>query len=488
MLNSLVVFAYVGILLLLSLYGAHRYWIIYLYWKHYKRAPKLATPPDPASWPVVTVQLPLYNEFYVVERLIESVCRLDYPKDRLEIQVLDDSTDETRDRARKLVELKRAQGFDVHYLPRADRQGYKAGALAWGLSQARGEFLAIFDADFLPQPDFLRLTVPHFAAPRIGMVQTRWGHVNAGYSLLTRLQSLFLDGHFMLEHTARNRSGAFFNFNGTAGVWRRETVSDAGGWADDTLTEDLDLSYRAQLRDWKFLFLPEVVCPGELPVDIGGFRSQQHRWTKGALQVAKKVLPVIWRSPLPFFVKLESTVHLTANLGYAMVLLLSILLFPSLLARQTFAWPQAVNVLELAAFLLTSLSVAWFYIVVQREILPKGARLNVRDLPALMAFGVGMCLNNTRAIWEAVFGVATEFRRTAKFDIRAVGDAWRDKRYRTAFDRSGLFEVGLALYLTLALCWGASSASWLSVPFIALFLAGYVYVGWLTLAHTSRKP
>jgi cellulose synthase/poly-beta-1,6-N-acetylglucosamine synthase-like glycosyltransferase len=311
--------------------------------------------------------------------------------------------------------------------------------------------------------------------------------VNAGYSLLTRLQSLFLDGHFMLEHTARNRSGAFFNFNGTAGVWRRRTVHDAGGWADDTLTEDLDLSYRAQLRGWKFLFLPEVVCPGELPVDIGGFRSQQHRWTKGALQVAKKVLPVIWRSPLPFFVKLESTVHLTANLGYAMVLLLSVLVFPSLAARRFLPWPELINALELAAFLLTALSIASFYIVVQREILPKGARLNLRDLPALMAFGVGMCLNNTRAIWEALCGVTTEFRRTAKFDIRAAGDAWRNKRYRAAADRSGLLEVGLAFYLAAALAWGAASSAWLSLPFIGVLLAGYVYVGWLTLAHAIRK-
>ena len=275
--NVLFILLYLLVLGGLSLYGLHRYWILYLYWRHYKKAPPLREPPPPPVWPRVTVQLPLYNEYYVVERLIDAVCRLDYPRDRLEIQVLDDSADESRALASRKVAEKRAAGFDIHDIHRHDRRGFKAGALADGLQTARGELIAIFDADFLPPADFLKRTVPYFADERIGMVQARWGHINADYSLLTRIQSVYLDGHFILEHTARNRSGAFFNFNGTAGVWRRETIDDAGGWSDDTLTEDLDISYRAQLMGWRFVFLPDLVCPAELPVDVGAFRSQQHR-------------------------------------------------------------------------------------------------------------------------------------------------------------------------------------------------------------------
>ncbi|HRY29162.1 MAG TPA: glycosyltransferase family 2 protein [Elusimicrobiota bacterium] len=484
--SYIVIAAYILILFLLSLYGVHRYWILYLYWRHYKKAPPLPTPFSPVSWPMVTVQLPVYNEYYVVRRLIDAVCRLDYPKDRLEIQLLDDSTDESRELARGLVEERRREGFPVQYLHREHRNGFKAGALAEGLRYAHGEFIAIFDADFLPSPDFLRRTIPHFAEERIGMVQTRWGHLNSDYSFLTRAQALFLDGHFMLEHTARNRSGAFFNFNGTAGVWRRRTIEDAGGWADDTLTEDLDISYRAQLRGWKFLFLPEVVCPAELPVDIVAFRSQQHRWTKGALQVAKKVLPAIWKSPLPFFVKLESTVHLTSNLGYCLMFALSLLLLPSLMARNTLAWPQAVNLLEFFVFLLTALSITTFYAVVQRE--TKAARFSLADLPPLLAFGIGMCFNNTRAVWEALCSIPTEFRRTAKFNIQTRQDTWRNKRYRAARKRTGLVEALLAVYLLITLYQSLSgTAAWMTLPLIGLFLGGFAYVGWLTFYHALQK-
>src|SRR6266700_7135944 len=307
---------YLFLIVLLSFYGLHRYWILYLYFRYYKWAKPVASPPLPETIPMVTVQLPIYNERYVVERLVEAVCRMDYPRDRLEIQVLDDSTDDTSAILRARIAALCREGFLIEHLRRTNRTGYKAGALATGLARARGEFLAIFDADFVPPVDFLKKTLPHFHDPAIGMVQTRWGHLNENYSLLTWIQSIFLDGHFLIEHTARNRSGAFFNFNGTAGIWRREAITSSGGWQHDTLTEDLDLSYRAQMNGWRFMYLPEVVCPAELPVDINAFKTQQNRWTMGAIQTAKKMLPTIWRAPLSLKVKIEATFHLTACMGY----------------------------------------------------------------------------------------------------------------------------------------------------------------------------
>ncbi|MGQ0645343.1 MAG: glycosyltransferase family 2 protein, partial [Elusimicrobiota bacterium] len=423
---------------------------------------------------------------------IEAACRLDYPRDRLQIQILDDSTDETGALARAKAGALRAQGFDIVYIHRGARDGFKAGALAHGLKTAAGELVAVFDADFLPPADFLRRTVPHFADPRIGMVQTRWGHVNAEFSLLTRLQSLFLDGHFMLEHTARNRSGLFINFNGTAGVWRRAAVDDAGGWSADTLTEDLDLSYRAQLAGWRFLFLPEVVCPAELPVDMGAFRSQQHRWTKGALQVARKTLPRLWRSEIPFRVKLESTAHLTANLAYPLVLALSLFILPSLPARHALEWPFLAW-LEPGIFVFAAVSIALFYWVAHRESSPTrlsaANRWRWRDVPALMAFGIGMCLNNTRAAWEAFTGAPSEFHRTPKFNVvgRRGAAAWRSNRYRLGGRRAGLPEAVLAAYSLAAVLWSVNGSAWASLPFIALFAGGYGYIGALTLSHGRKK-
>ncbi|HND64330.1 MAG TPA: glycosyltransferase [Elusimicrobiota bacterium] len=478
--------AYLSILAVLSLYGFHRYWILFLYWRHYKSRAPLPTPPDPIEWPRVTVQLPLYNEFYVVERLLASVAALDYPSNKLQIQVLDDSTDESRALAERLVAEHRGRGLEIQHVARSDRRGFKAGALANGLKSATGEFVAIFDADFLPPADFLRRTLPWFVDPGLGMVQARWGHVNTGYSLLTRLQALLLDGHFLLEHTARNRSGAFFNFNGTAGVWRRRTIEEAGGWADDTLTEDLDISYRAQMTGWRFLFLPELVCPAELPVDMGAFRNQQHRWTKGALQVAKKILPALWKSPAPFFVKLESTVHLTSNLAYPLVLLFSLLLFPSLVARRALGWPLWVGAIELTAFALTTASLLLFYSVAQREAFGGPLRLRAKDLPALMAFGVGMCVNNGRAVFEAFFNVSTEFRRTAKFNIRKPGEAWLAKKYRSARP-VGALELMVGGYLAAAMAWSLRAGYYWSLPFLSIFLAGYLYVGFLSLRHAFQR-
>src|SRR5713101_7340766 len=318
-------------IVLLAVYGSHRYRMAFLYYRHKF---KLPTPSGVLKeLPKVTIQLPIYNEMYVVERLIDSVCHIDYPRELLQIQVLDDSTDETSAIARACVERNRQQGHQVVYLHREGREGFKAGALAYGLQFAEGELIGVFDADFVPSTDFLRRTVPFFADEKTGMVQVRWGHLNREFSILTQAQSIFLDGHFIIEHTARNRSGCFFNFNGTAGIWRRTAIDDAGGWQHDTLTEDLDLSYRAQLRGWQFVFVPGVIAPAEVPVEMNAFKSQQHRWAKGSIQTCRKLLPRILKSDLPFGVKAEAFFHLTANFNYILMCMLSILMFPSMVIR-----------------------------------------------------------------------------------------------------------------------------------------------------------
>src|SRR6186997_200318 len=332
--ETLILVAYFFVLSILAIYGWHRYYLVYLYMKNRGKAPDPALPPPALhELPRVTIQLPIYNEMYVADRLIDAVCEMDYPRELLEIQVLDDSTDETTDIAELAVRRHAARGFDISYLHRVDRRGYKAGALEAGLKVAKADFVAIFDADFVPSPDFLRKTLPYFTHPKIGMVQARWGHINQDYSLLTKIQAILLDAHFVLEHGGRNRAGCFFNFNGTAGVWRREAIADAGGWQHDTLTEDLDLSYRAQLRGWQFVFLPGLVAPAEVPPDIAAFKSQQHRWAKGSVQVFRKLGWRILSSNEPLKVKLEALAHLTGNVGYPCVLLLSLLMPLSVLHK-----------------------------------------------------------------------------------------------------------------------------------------------------------
>src|SRR2546428_9465692 len=322
---------YFLVLLVLAIYGSHRYVMAYLFYKYKGNLP---TPKGKFEiLPRVTIQLPLYNEMYVVERLIEAVARIQSPRNRLEIQVLDDSTDETQGIARGRVEQLRQQGLDISYLHRDNRSGYKAGALQEGLNIARGELVAVSDAAFVPAPDFLLRSVHFFTDEHIGMVQVRWEHLNREYSHLTQAQAIFLDGHFIIEHTARNRWGCFFNFSGTAGIWRKNAIVDAGGWQHDTLTEDLDLSYRAQLRGWQFIFLPEVVSPAEVPVDMNAFKSQQHRWAKGSIQTARKLLPKILKSDLPFAVKREAFFHLTNNMAYLLMVLLSLLMPLSMVVR-----------------------------------------------------------------------------------------------------------------------------------------------------------
>src|SRR5438105_6979759 len=469
--------AYYVVLSLLAVYGAHRAFLVRLYYRHRGNDPRPAGSLE--RLPVVTVQLPLYNEVYVVERLVDAVVALDYPKELLEVQILDDSTDETRDVARAVAARYRERGYDVRYLPRDHRTGYKAGALQAGLETARGEFLLILDADFVPQPEMLRECLPHFSDPEVGMVQARWEHLNRDFSLLTRIQSIFLDGHFVIEHTARNRSGRFFNFNGTAGVWRRETIEDAGGWQHDTLTEDLDLSYRAQLEGWRFVYLPEVVSPAEVPVEMNAFKTQQHRWAKGSIQTARKLLPRILKSSLPRDVKIEAFFHLTANLTYPLMILLTVLMPVSMVIRFKHGWYE-VLLLDLPFFWTATMSVVMFYVAAQREIgMPIWHRL--RYLPFIMALGIGLCVNQAKAVLEALVGHETGFTRTPKMGISGRDRSWISKRYRAMTSLQPLLELALGAYLTSAIYFALDKGVWFSLPFLLLFQFGFFYVGVMSL-------
>ncbi len=479
-LSLIFILLYFLVLLLLAVYGVHRYLMVYLYYKYKDRARPVKPEPLDHAPPVVTIQLPLYNEQYVVERLIDAVCRIEYPRDCLEIQVLDDSTDETRALAARCVKHYREAGFDIHYLHRTKRTGYKAGALQDGLASARGPFIAIFDADFIPPPEFLRNTIHLFRDDRVGLVQTRWSYLNRGYSLLTQVQAIMLDGHFVMEHGARNRSGRFFNFNGTAGIWRRESIEEAGGWQHDTLTEDLDLSYRAQLLGQRFVFLEDVVTPSELPVEMNAFKTQQHRWSKGSIQTAKKMLPSVWRSGLPFRYKLEATYHLTNNMAYMLMLLLSVLIFPSIVIRVQAGWINSFWI-DLPFLCAATVSVSLFYLLAQFEI-NRGRWLRCAlFLPVLMSIGIGICLNNTRAVLEALLNLRSGFQRTPKYGIRTRTDRWRRLRYRGIRNWLPVLELLFALHFGLLIYYTAINGIYPSLPFLFLFFAGYLYVGLASL-------
>jgi cellulose synthase/poly-beta-1,6-N-acetylglucosamine synthase-like glycosyltransferase len=461
-----------SVLIGLSAYGIHRYVIIYLFLKHRKQG---AVPAGRfEQLPMVTMQLPIFNEVYVVERLLRSVSEIDYPKDLLQIQVLDDSTDDTRELTETCVAELQGRGFNVELIHRTDRTGFKAGALETGLASAQSEFVCILDADFVPQPDLLQKTIHFFTDPKVGMIQTRWGHLNRGYSLLTRVQAMFLDGHLLLEQTARSRSGRFFNFNGTAGLWRRSCIDEAGGWQHDTLTEDLDLSYRAQLAGWKFIFLPDVITPAELPVDMNGFKSQQHRWTKGSIQTCKKLLPTIWRSDLPLMIKFEATAHLTSNFAYLLLACLCVLLHPSTGGPEG-TWARTF-LLDVPIFMTASVSVAVFYICAQRELHPRTWMKEILLLPALLALGVGLSINNARAVLEAVFNHKSDFARTPKYGIEHKAQPWRSCKYMPLKSLLPLAEMAFAIYFTYFVWFAISHGQWISVPFLAMFQIGFLYV------------
>ncbi|HEX4965131.1 MAG TPA: glycosyltransferase [Thermoanaerobaculia bacterium] len=477
---------YYSVLAVLSFYGLHRLWMVMLYLRTRKRLARMPEPPsDPQSWPVVTVQLPLYNEMYVAERLIDAVCAIDYPAGRLEIQVLDDSTDETTEIVARVVAAHREKGVDVHHIHRTDRTGFKAGALVGGLAQARGELLAIFDADFVPNPDFLRRAVPFFADPGLGMVQGRWAHINRSYSLLTRVEAILLDGHFMIEHRARNRTGCFFNFNGTAGIWRREAIESSGGWEHDTLTEDLDLSYRAQLKGWRFLYLPELTVPSELPVDASGFKSQQYRWAKGAVQTGRKLIGQVIAAPLPLRIKLEALIHLTNNVSYPLMVVLAALIFPAMVLRRGTS-TEMLLLVDLPMFLSATASVLTFYLMSQVAAGP-GWSKEIRFLPALMAVGIGLSLNNARAVMSGFFHDGGTFHRTPKYRIEARGQSWLTKSYRAGSDPTRGAEALFTLYFLGVTIYAFKAGMWMSIPFLYLFVQGFGYMAVLSYLPSLRE-
>lgn len=469
--NFLIQGLYVAAVIGLAVFGLHRYFLLWLHWRHRGNA---AEPQGHfEEVPVVTVQLPVFNERHVVERLLRAAAALDYPRDRLEIQLLDDSTDDTPVVVAPIIEELRADGADIKHIRRADRVGYKAGALAVGVSCARGEFIAVFDADFVPEPDFLRRSVHYFTDPTVGMVQCRWGHINRGYSLLSRVQAILLDGHFLVEQEARFRAGRFFNFNGTAGVWRTEAIEDAGGWQHDTLTEDLDLSYRAQLRGWHFVFDSRLVVPAELPVEMNAYKTQQHRWAKGSIQTARKLLPQIWRSRIHFRQKVEATFHLTSNICYLFMLMPSLLALPLLPLRHSVFGIEAV-LLYGASFVLATLSVVAFYRVVGRE---SGEPVGWAWSAVLMSVGIGLSFNNARAVIEALVGNVSGFERTPKYRIESTLDRWRHKAYAGSRGRYRYVEVALGAYFSVAIGFALECAYWGAIPFLLFFGLGFAYVG-----------
>jgi cellulose synthase/poly-beta-1,6-N-acetylglucosamine synthase-like glycosyltransferase len=476
-----ILIAYFGVLAVLSCYGLHRYEMIRGYWKHRKRLSEAPEPQRFSQLPRVTIQLPIYNERYVVERLIEETSKMDYPRHLLEIQVLDDSTDETHAFTERLVAEHRAAGVPIEYIHRTNRQGYKAGALQNGLKTATGEIVAIFDADFVPPTDFLQKTIHYFSDPKTGMVQTRWAYLNRHYNVLTEVQAMLLDGHFVLEHVARSGGGLFFNFNGTAGLLRRSMIDDAGGWQHDTLTEDSDLSYRAQLKGWKFVYVPSIECPSELPVDTYGFQVQQSRWAKGLTQVAIKLLPSILRAKLPWRVKLEAIMHLTPNISYPLMIAVSALMLPVMIVRYYMGWFEML-VIDTPLIAASFWSISAFYVIAHRALFPKTWKRAFLFLPALMAAGVALTIINSRAVIEALIGYQTGFARTPKY---AIGSSQRvtlaNVEYRRRSGWLPYAELAVGTYFLAMIVFAIESQNYLATPFLLLFVGGYYWAGSTTL-------
>jgi cellulose synthase/poly-beta-1,6-N-acetylglucosamine synthase-like glycosyltransferase len=477
--DAALLLPYFAVMIVLAIYGVHRYTLVYLYFKNRKNY--VAEPPlHFEELPRITVQLPIYNEQFVIDRLLEAICALDYPREKLEIQVLDDSTDETQEVASDLVQRFAALGHPIVYLHRANRQGYKAGALGEGLKVAKGEYVAIFDADFVPPPDWLMKVIHHFAEAEIGMVQTRWTHLNRDYSLLTQIEAILLDGHFVLEHGARVRSGDFFNFNGTAGMWRIKAIADGGGWQHDTLTEDTDLSYRSQLAGWKFKYLPDIECPAELPIEMTAFKTQQARWAKGLIQTSIKVLPMMFKSKMPRRIKIEAVYHLTANLSYPLMIVMSALLIPAMVCRFYQGWFQML-LIDFPLFAASSFSIAVFYLVSQRELFPRTWIRTFLFLPLLMALGIGLTVTNTKAVMEALLGIKSPFARTPKYRVAKKGEKSQAAVYRKRLVLAPWIELLLGCYFVLAILYTFSNHNYFTAPFLILFVIGYWYTGLMGL-------
>lgn len=482
--ETVIIVLYLIALTILGIYGAHRSHLLMLYLKHRKNTPKPLRKFEEDELPTVTIQLPMFNEMYVVDRLLDGIIEIEYPKDKVQIQVLDDSTDETVQIAKAKVDELLEKGWDVEYRHRTDRTGFKAGALEEGLETAKGELIMVFDADFVPTPGVLRKLVDHFTDPKVGMVQARWGHINKDYSVLTQCQSMMLDGHFVIEHIARNRSGRFFNFNGTAGVWRKETIIDAGGWEHDTVTEDMDLSFRAQMKGWRFVYVPEAIAPAELPCEMNSFKTQQFRWAKGSAQTTKKLLWTVLRTPLPFKVKLELVMHLTNNFAYLFLVVLAALQLPNMLIRRGMDHPELL-LLDVPLFAATCGSICVFYLVTHRA-LYDNLWDAIKRLPLMMALGIGLSINNARAVLEGLFGKDLEFVRTPKHGVHGEDKSaeWKRKKYKAKFPTHALLELAFGIYFVVTIVLAVITGSWVTIPFLVLFMVGFLYVGALSLYQT----
>lgn len=480
----IILIVYFAILGTLAVYGAYRIKQVIDFWRYRKFVPEPQSRFSEAELPRITVQLPLFNELYVVDRLLKAITAIDYPREKLEIQVLDDSTDETAKIAEAVVASYAQQGFDIHYIHRSDRTGFKAGALENGNKSAKGDLLAIFDADFVPKPDCLRKLVDFFTDEMVGCAQMRWSHINGQYNLLTRLQTIMLDGHFVVEQTTRNRTGGFFNFNGTAGIWRRRAIEMSGGWQHDTLTEDTDLSFRAQLMGWKFVYLLDEDAPAEIPVEINAFKAQQRRWAKGVMQVGLKLYPRIWLAPLPLRVKLEMFFRLTGNISYPLMIVASFLQFPLLLVRYNQPFYHLM-ILDLPLLFFSSISVVLFYGSAVWYLDKKRAP-RLLHLPLVMGLGIGLAFSNARAVLEALLGVKSEFVRTPKYRVEEATDAtWKRKKYKRKRGLLPLLELGFALYFLLAIIYSANLHMWGTIPFLVLFFFGFGYMGVMSLLQTA---
>lgn len=479
-----VLILYFSILSILAVYGGYRVKQVIDFWRYRKLAPKPVRHFGEEELPAITVQLPLFNELYVVERLLKAVTEIDYPRDRLEIQVLDDSTDETVKLAEATVESYRRAGFDIHYIHRTDRTGFKAGALENGLRTAKGELVAIFDADFMPKPDCLRKLVDYFTDPLVGCAQMRWSHINGDYNLLTRLQTIMLDGHFVVEQTVRNRTGGFFNFNGTAGIWRRRAIEMSGGWQHDTLTEDTDLSFRAQLMGWRFVYLLDEDAPSEIPVEINAFKAQQRRWAKGVMQVGLKMLGRIWAAHLPLRVKLEMFFRLTGNISYPLMILVSLLQFPLLLVRYNQGFYQLMA-FDMPLLFFSTVSVLFFY-GTGVWYLDKKRAPRLLHLPLVMSLGIGLAFSNARAVVEALVGYKTEFVRTPKYKVEGQTDeTWKRKKYKRKRGFLPFLELAFSLYFLFAIMYAVKMRLWGTLPFLSLFCFGYGYMGVMSLLQSA---
>ena len=482
-----LILVHVAASLLLTAFGVHRFYLARQYRRYLGRRLRRTPSGTPATWPSVTVQLPLYNERYVAARAVQALGALDYPRDRLEIQVLDDSTDETTGRVAHEVDRLRAEGVRIHHLRRTSRSGFKAGALAAGLRQATGELVAIFDADFTPDADFLKQVVGEFTRPDVGMVQARWSHLNEQHSLLTRTQALQLDAHFAIEHGVRAAKGWFFNFNGTAGVWRRKAIDDAGGWQPDMLTEDLDLSYRAQLRGWRFIYRDDVAAPAELPVEIAAYRQQQQRWAQGGAQAARQLIPPILRAPLPTSIKREALWHLLAHFAYPLLAVVTIAgLAVGLLAETVTArWVLAADG-AILSFAMGSLG--YFYGVTAWARGGAGWPRRLWLVPVVMVLGAGIAVSQTAAVLRGLTGRRTPFRRTPKYDIaRGNSRSWRRAAYRIPSGGPALLECLTGVALLAAGGLEAARHDALPSGLVVLFAVGFLCVGGAALMQLINK-